>query len=113
MRPLAIVCGLLLAASTVAPATAHDRSARAPQARFHYGDLDLRDGGDQLVLVARVQQAAADYCRDHAAVVTPSRRLNDPRYCPAVMRAQLMWAMPGEVRRAYDDGWRRRPSGRS
>ena len=117
MRPLAIVRTLLLAAApaallTAAAAQAQDAPA-APQARFHYGDLDLRDPGDRRVLVERVETAAADYCRDHAAVVTPERRMGDPGYCPAVMRAQLMWAMPGEVRRAYDQGWRRRPVRRS
>lgn len=109
MRTLAIACGLLLAACSTAAVAAPQRNDPAPQARFHYGDLDLRDADDQLVLVARVQQAAEAYCREHAAVVTPSNRLGDPRYCPSVIRAQLMWAMPGEVRRAYDDGWRRRP----
>lgn len=110
MRPLAIVCGLLLAACQTAAAHSAERPADpAPQARFHYGDLDLRDADDQQMLVVRVQQAADAYCRDHAAVVTPSNRLRDPRYCPSVIRAQLMWAMPGEVRRAYDEGWRRRP----
>lgn len=107
MRPLAIACGLLLAACPIAAAAHPDEPA--PQARFHYGDLNLRDAEDQLILVARVQEAADAYCRDHAEVVTPSHRLRDPRYCPSVIRAQLMWAMPGEVRRAFDDGWRRRP----
>ena len=112
MRTLAIACGLLLAACPPAlanAAVAHPDEEPAPQARFHYGDLDLRDAGDQLVLVERVQQAADAYCREHAAVVTPSHRLRDPRYCPSVIRAQLMWGMPREVRRAYDAGWRRRP----
>jgi UrcA family protein len=107
MRHVAIVCGLLLAACSTVPAAANP----APQARFTYGDLELRSRAGQLALVARVQAAAEDYCRDHAAVVTPARRLGDPRYCPSVMRAQLMWAMPDRVRAAYDAGWRRRPRG--
>lgn len=107
MRPVAIVCGLLLAACSSLPAAAD--TDPAPQARFAYGDLDLRSRAGQSALVARVQEAADAYCREHAAVVTPARRLGDPRYCPSVMRAQLMWGMPGDVRAAYDAGWRRRP----
>jgi len=108
MRPLAIVCGLLLAACPATAAVAHD-DPPAPQARVVWSDLNLRRPADQDELVVRVARAAADYCRDHAAVVTPYHRRADPSYCPATMRAQLMWAMPPAVRRAYDAGWRRRP----
>lgn len=109
MRPLAIVCGLLLAAcSTVDPARSADP---APQARFHYADLNLRTPAGRAVLVARVKQAAEDYCREHGAIVTPYHRRADRSYCPASMRIQLMQAMPPRVRRAYDDGWARRPVG--
>lgn len=107
MRPFAIVCGLLLAACPTAAALAHE--APAPQARFAYGDLNLRRPADQDELVVRVARAAADYCRDHAEIVTPYHRRADPRYCPATMRVQLMWAMPPSVRDAYESGWRRRP----
>lgn len=107
MRPLAIVCGLLLAACSTIP---HRSADDAPQARFGYSDLDLRDAEDRLVLVERVDRAAADYCRDHSAVVTPYARRHDPSWCPATIRVQLMWAMPPEVRRAYDAGWARRPT---
>ena len=107
MRPLAIVCGLLLAACPAA-ALAHD-APPAPQARFVYSDLNLRRPADQDELVVRVAQAAADYCRDHAEIVTPYHRRADVRYCPATMRIQLMEAMSPSVRRAYDAGWRRRP----
>ena len=110
MRSLAIACGLLLAACPLTAGAAPNDPA--PQARFHYGDLNLRDADDQRVLVDRVRQAADAYCRQHAAVVTPSNRLRDPRYCPSVIRAQLMWAMPRRVRDAYDQGWSRRPAGR-
>lgn len=107
MRIPAIACGLLLAAcSTSAPA-----AAPAPVARFAYADLDLRDPAGRQELVRRVDRAAADYCRAHAEVVTPHHRRADPRYCPASIRAQLMWAMPARVREAYDRGWRRRPAG--
>lgn len=106
MRSLAIACGLLLAACS-APAFA--QSASAPQARLSYGDLNLRDPAHRQVLVARVDQAVAAYCREHGDLVTPTRRRNDPRYCRATMRAQLKWAMPMQVRRAYDHGWERRP----
>lgn len=106
MRPFAIVCGLLLAACPAA-ALAHD-GVPAPEARFIYGDLNLRRPSDQDELVVRVGRAAADYCRDHAEVVTPYHRRADVRYCPATMRIQLMWGMPPAVRRAYDAGWRRR-----
>lgn len=103
MRPLAIVCGLLLAAcSTVHPARSADP---APQARFSYADLNLRDPADRAVLVARVKQATEDYCRDHSAVVTPYHRRAERSYCPASMRIQLMQAMPPRVRRAYDTAW--------
>ncbi len=108
MRPLAIVCGLLLAACPATAALAHD-DAPAPQARFVYGDLNLRRPADQDELVGRVARAAADYCRDHAEVVTPHHRRANARYCPATMRVQLMWAMSPSVRQAYDAGWRRRP----
>lgn len=106
MRPLAIVCGLLLAACATIPAHADEP---APQARFTYGDLDLRSGADRMTLLARVDQATADYCRDHSAVVTPHHRRAEPSYCRASIRAQLMWAMPPAVRRAYDAAWARRP----
>lgn len=110
MRPVAIVCGLLLAAcSTQTLACA----AADPQARFSYGDLNLREASDRQILVARVDQAAADYCRSHGEIVTPFHRRSDPRYCRATMRAQLMWAMPIQVREAYDSGWARRPVRRS
>lgn len=108
MRTLAIVGGLLLAAcSTTTSAAPHE-----PQARVAYGDLDLRRADGRAELVRRVDRAAADYCRDHAAAVTPHHRRADPRYCPASLRAQLMWAMPRRVRDAYDQGWSRRPAGR-
>lgn len=108
MRPLAIVCGLLLAAcSTTAPAGAAD----APQARFRHADLNLRDPADRQILASRVDRAAADYCRSHSAVVTPHHRRADPSYCLATMRIQLMWAMPPRVRSAYDSAWARRPAG--
>jgi UrcA family protein len=109
MRPFAIVCGLLLAACPATAALAHDDTP-APQARFVWGDLDLRSRAGQDELVVRVARAAADYCRDHAAVVTPHHRRADPQYCPATMRVQMMWAMPRPVRLAYDAGWRRRPA---
>ena len=108
MRPLAIVCGLLLAACPLTAALAQD-GAPAPEARFVYGDLNLRRAADQGELVVRVARAAADYCRDHSEVVTPYHRRADVRYCPATMRIQLMEGMPPAVRRAYDAGWRRRP----
>ena len=105
MRPFAIVCGLLLAAcSTTAPARVTD----APKARFHYADLNLEDPAAGQTLISRVDRAAKDYCRSHSVIVTPYHRRADPRYCPATMRVQLMWAMPGEVRRAYDQAWARR-----
>lgn len=107
MRPFAIVCGLLLAACPITAAEAQD--APAPEARFVWSDLDLRRPADQDELVFRVARAAADYCRDHADVVTPHHRRAEPRYCLATMRIQLMDAMPPSVRRAYDAGWRRRP----
>lgn len=110
MRPLALVAALLLAAcSTTVPAD----TAPEPQARFHYGDLNLREAADRQILVARVEQAAADYCRSHSEIVTPYHRRSDPRYCPATIRVQLMWAMPMRVRDAYDSGWERRPARRS
>ncbi|HWQ87441.1 UrcA family protein [Brevundimonas sp.] len=109
MRPLVIVCGLLLAAcSTTVSARSEEP---APKARFHYADLNLRDPADRRVLVARVDQAAADYCRSHSDIVTPYHRRADASYCPASIRAQLMWAMPPRVRHAYDSGWARRPAG--
>lgn len=109
MRPLAIACGLLLAAcSTTGLAPGPE-----PQARFRYADLDLRDPAGRRTLALRVEQAAADYCRDHSAIVTPYHRRADPRYCPASIRAQLMWAMPPQVRRAYDSERARRPSART
>lgn len=107
MRPLAIVCGLLLAACPATAALARD-DASAPKARFVYGDLNLRRPADQDELVVRVARAAADYCRDHAEVVTPHHRRTNSRYCPTTMRVQLMWAMSPSVRHAYDAG-RRRP----
>jgi UrcA family protein len=105
MRPFAIVGGLLLAACSTLPA----RAEPAPQARFAYGDLDLRSYADRMTLLARVDQATADYCRDHSAIVTPHHRRADPSYCRSSIRAQLMWAMPPVVRRAYDAAWARRP----
>lgn len=109
MRPFAIVCGLLLAAcSTTVPAHSQDP---APEARFTYADLNLRDPAQRQILASRVEQAAADYCRSHSDVVTPRHRRADPAYCPASMRVQLMWAMPPQVRRAYDSAWARRPAG--
>ncbi len=109
MRPLAIVCGLLLAAcSTPAPArTVH--APPPPVARVAYADLNLRDEGDRARLVARVADAARDYCRGHADTVVPAHRRGDVNYCRASMRIQLMSAMPTPVRRAYETGWRRRP----
>lgn len=105
MRSLALVCGMLLAAcSTTAPA----RVPNAPQARFHYADLNLRDPADGQTLVTRVDEAAAEYCRLYSAIVTPAHRRAEPRYCSATMRIQLMWAMPREVRIAYDEAWTRR-----
>ena len=80
-----------------------------PKLDFYYGDLNLREAADRQVLVARVDAAAAEYCRSHSEIVTPAHRRNDPRYCTATMRAQLMWAMPVGVRDAYDTGWERRP----
>ena len=109
MRPLAIVCGLLLAACATVPAHTQDP---APQARFSYADLNLRDAADRRMLLTRVDQAAADYCRDHSAIVTPYHRRADHSYCRASIRSQLMWAMPPDVRRAYDTAWARRPAGR-
>lgn len=106
MRPFAIVCGLLLVACST---DALAQTAAAPQARFYYGDLNLREAADRQILVARVDEAAAEYCRSHSEIVTPANRRNDPRYCTATMRAQLMWAMPMRVRDAYDTGWERRP----
>ncbi|HYC96565.1 UrcA family protein [Brevundimonas sp.] len=108
MRPLAIVCGLLLAACSALSAHAEEP---APQARFSYGDLNLRDPADRRTLVARVDQATADYCRDHSAVVTPYHRRGDRAYCRASIRAQLTWAMPPRVRSAYQTAWARRPVG--
>ena len=108
MRPLAIVCGLLLAACSTLPAHADDP---APQARFTYSDLNLRSAIDRTRLLARVNQAAADYCRDHSDIVTPYHRRADRSYCRASIRVQLMWAMPPRVRRAYDAAWARRPTG--
>lgn len=109
MRPLVIVCGLLLAAcSTTVSARSEEP---APMARFHYADLDLRDPADRATLASRVQRAAEDYCRDHSDIVTPHHRRADRSYCPASMRIQLMQAMPPRVRRAYDIAWARRPAG--
>lgn len=108
MRTLAMAGGLLLAACS----TADSAASHEPQARFAYADLDLRSANGRAELVRRVDRAAADYCRDHAAVVTPHHRRADPRYCPASLRAQLTWAMPRQVRQAYDRGWSRRPAGR-
>lgn len=111
MRPLAIVCGLLLAAcSTPAPARTADFTSPAPPvARVPYADLNLRDDGDRARLVARVADAAQAYCRSHADTVVPAHRRGDVNYCRASMRIQLMSAMPPSVRQAYDSGWRRRP----
>lgn len=106
MRPFAIVCGLLLAACST---DVFAQTAAAPQARFYHGDLNLHEAADRQILVARVDEAAAEYCRSHSEIVTPFNRRNDPRYCTATMRAQLMWAMPMRVRDAYDTGWERRP----
>lgn len=63
MRPVAIACGLLLAACST---TALARTAAEPQARFRYGDLNLREAGDRQILVARVDHAAADFAADTA-----------------------------------------------
>lgn len=101
MRPLAIACGLLLAACSTVPVPPQ------PQARVPFTDLDLSRRDDQDILVQRVRQAAVDYCRTHAAIVTPHFRRAEPDYCPRVMRMQLMWAMEPPVRSAYDRGWAR------
>ena len=104
MRPFAIAGGLLLAACSTTPAG----SGRiAPQASVHYADLRLDDPAAQDILVVRVREAALSYCREHAAVVTPHHRRAEAAYCPASIRVQLIWAMPPELRRAYDQGWRR------
>lgn len=104
MRSLAIACGLLLAACSTTPAAHADPN---PVARVHYSDLQLADPAAQDALVVRVREAAVGYCREHAAIVTPHHRRADPSYCPASIRAQLLWAMPPQVRRAYDLGWGR------
>jgi UrcA family protein len=109
MRPLAIACGLLLAACSTAPARAALPEAGAPTARVPYADLNLRDSQDRDRLVARVAEAARDYCRTHADTVVPAHRRGDTNYCRASMRIQLVSAMPAQVRHAYDSGWRRRP----
>ena len=57
MRPFAIACGLLLAACSTTPQV---RTLDAPQAYFHYADLNLQDPTDGQTLVSRVDQAAAD-----------------------------------------------------
>ena len=105
MRTLAIACGLLLAACSTTPAS----SARAllPQARVAYGDLDLQSRADQDRLVQRVAREAEAYCARHSAIVTPPAFRNEPRHCLMSMRAQMVWAMPAQVRRAYDRGWAR------
>lgn len=108
MRPLAIVCGLLLAACSTVPARSADS---APQARFSWAGLNLRDPADRATLASRVQRAADDYCHSHSDIVTPHHRREDRSYCPASMRIQLMEAMPPRVRRAYDVAWARRPVG--
>lgn len=104
MRSLAIASGLLLAACSTLPAASANPD---PIARFHHGDLRLTDPIAEDALVVRVREAAVGYCRDHAAIVTPHHRRTDPSYCPASIRAQLLWAMPADVRRAYDRGWAR------
>lgn len=111
MRPLAIVCGLLLAAcSTPAPGRAAAFAPPSPPvARVPYADLNLRDDGDRARLVARVADAAREYCRSHADTVVPAHRRGDVNYCRASMRFQLMSAMPARVRNAYETGWNRRP----
>lgn len=108
MRPFAIVCGLLLAACSTHPAHAEEPE---PQARFTYGDLNLRDPADRMTLLARVDQAAADYCRQHSDRVTPHHRRGNRAYCRASMRLQLASGMPPRVRRAYEVAWARRPVG--
>ena len=104
MRFLAIACGLLLAACSTMPAASPDPD---PTAHVRYRDLRLTDQAAQDALVVRVREAAVDYCRQHAALVTPHHRRADPSYCPASIRVQLLWAMPPEVRRAYNRGWAR------
>jgi UrcA family protein len=109
MRLYAIACGLLLAACSTTPRA---QTSDAPQARFHYADLNLQDPADGQVLVSRVDQAASDYCRNHSAIVTPHDRRADPRYCATTIRVQLMWAMTPEVRRAYNEAWSKRSRSR-
>lgn len=107
MRSLAIVCGLLLAAcSTTSPA----RPEEAPKASFYFADLDLQKSTDRRTLVSRVDIAAADYCSSHSAIVTPYHRRAEPRYCLDTIRVQLLWAMPPEVRRAYNSARAGRPT---
>lgn len=105
MRTLAIACGLLLAACSTTPAS----SARIPlpQARVAYGDLNLESRTGQDLLVQRVSRSAEAYCARHSAIVTPPAFRNEPRHCLMSIRVQLVWAMPAQVRRAYDRGWAR------
>jgi UrcA family protein len=108
MRHAALGCVLALACALPAAAYSDDASAPAPQARFRYADLRLDTQLGQNRLVDRVLEAARDYCREHADIVSPPSRRASPTYCVNSMRIQFMDAMPSHVRAAFERGWRRR-----
>ncbi|WP_395944286.1 UrcA family protein [Brevundimonas sp.] len=73
-----------LSASVAAP-------AMAQEARIAFRDLDLSSAAGAAALDTRIDQAAADLCRNYAA---PGSRIINRQACRAAVQAEVMQQLP-------------------
>jgi UrcA family protein len=100
---LAVLLGL--GAGAALPAAAQDPD-RFPQIRMTYRDLALDSAAGRQALVERIQTTATAHCAQYGPLIMPYERRLQPRYCISAVRGELLGALPGPVRAAYDRGRR-------
>lgn len=103
---VALGLGFVLATAVSGRAPAQTEE-RLPEIRLTYSDLALDTPGGAEALVDRVRTTAERHCAEYGALIVPHSRRNQPRFCEAGVRAQILQALPSALRAVYDDGDRR------
>jgi|GEM_PF-1290206 len=84
-------------------------SERYPEIRLSYADLALDTPVGRRAFVDRVDSMATIHCERYGAQITPYNRRAQPGFCVHAVRGEILRALPGSLRAAYDQGRINRP----